>query len=206
MKMPKIPNPLNLLKKDKSGKQAKSQANLEVARHSLAHLLAAALKEIYGDDVKLAIGPTIESGFYYDFEYPSGKTPDLEKIENKMRELLPSWIQFTHKGISANDAKASFIENQYKSELIDEIEGKKEAVTLYTCGGFTDLCRGGHVENPAKDIAPDSFKLSHPFGSIEAGLCQQHQRIRKAPALCRACGDRAFWPPLASSRRLRDRP
>ena len=180
MKMPQIPNPLNLLKsskKEKNGKQAKNQANLEASRHSLAHLLAAAVLELY-PDTKPTIGPAIENGFYYDFEF---STPiadkDLVKIEAKMREILPMWVEFTHEEKSPSEAKDVIAGNEYKLELVDEIAGKGEKITLYTCGpstslgagGFTDLCRGGHVENPSKDIAPDSFKLSHIAGAYWRG-------------------------------------
>ena len=172
MKMPNIPNPLNLLKsspKDKGAKQAKNQASLEATRHSLAHLLAAAVLELY-PDTKPTIGPAIENGFYYDFEFATPITDkDLAKIEAKMRELLPSWSLFTCKEATLDEAKELLKGNEYKLELVAEIVGKGEKITLYTCGGFTDLCRGGHVENPSKDIAPDSFKLSHIAGAYWRG-------------------------------------
>ena len=128
-------------------------------RHSLAHLLGAAVVELYGPDAKLAIGPAIENGFYYDVELPTGVkiTPaDLEKIEKKMRELVKNWKSFDSREVSAAEAKAHFAGNPYKTELIDEIESRGEKITLYTSGNFTDLCRGGHVGNPSKDINPSS--------------------------------------------------
>lgn len=138
-------------------------------RHSLAHLLAAAVLEMY-PDAKNTIGPSIEDGFYYDFEF---KTPisdkDLPKIEKKMRELLKSWKEFTHEEKTEKEAKNYFGKNEYKCELIDEIIGKGEKITFYTCGKFTDLCRGGHLENPAKEIPSDSFKLDRVAGAYWRG-------------------------------------
>lgn len=138
-------------------------------RHTLAHLLAAAVLELH-PDAKPTIGPAIDNGFYYDFEF---KTPimekDLKDIEKKMRKLLPSWKEIIGKEVSADEARAAFKDNQYKLGLIDEIIGKNEKITLYTAGKFTDLCRGGHVENPAKEIPSDSFSLSHIAGAYWRG-------------------------------------
>ena len=146
---------------------------LSYKRHTLSHLLAAAVKELYPDALP-TLGPAIENGFYYDFDALS--SPDLLALEAKMRELLPAWTEFTHKEVSADEAKEYFKGNRYKIELVDEIAGKGEAITLYTCGaapaggqGFTDLCRGGHAESPAKEIASDSFKLSHTAGAYWRG-------------------------------------
>lgn len=142
--------------------------NLEHARHSLAHLLGAALLELY-PGTKLTIGPAIEGGFYYDADVPvKVSDADLEKIEAKMRELLPSWAGFTREEISAADARERFAGNEYKLELIAEIEAKGEPVTLYTSGSFTDLCRGGHVEDMGS-IPADSFKLSRVAGAYWRG-------------------------------------
>lgn len=148
---------------------------LEHIRHTLAHLLAAAVLELY-PDAKPTIGPSIDNGFYYDFEFAPDKKPtekDLKDIEKRMRKLLPSWKAVVGKEISADEARSIFKNNPYKIELIEEILAKKEPVTVYTSGGetnnFTDLCRGGHSENPAKEISPDSFKLSHLAGAYWRG-------------------------------------
>ena len=143
--------------------------HLEHIRHSLAHLMAAAVLELY-PDAKNTIGPAIDNGFYYDFEFPTPiSDKDLKDIEKKMRKLLPSWKEFSHEEVTAEVAKEHFKNNPYKLELIDEIVSKGEKITLYTCGKFTDLCRGGHVEYPSKDIAIDSFKLSHIAGAYWRG-------------------------------------
>ena len=145
--------------------------NLDPLRHTLAHLLASAVLELY-PNTKNTIGPAIDNGFYYDFEFPTDvklSDKDLHDIEKKMKKNLNSWKEFTHKEVSEKEAKAHFKDNPYKIELIEEIIEKGEKITLYTCGGFTDLCRGGHIDNPSKDIHGDSFKLSHIAGAYWRG-------------------------------------
>lgn len=148
-----------------------SNPNIEHTRHTLAHLLASAVLELY-PGTKNTIGPAIDDGFYYDFEFPADvkiSDKDLPALEKKMKGHLKSWTKFTHKEVSADEAKEMFKGNQYKIELIDEIAKKGEKITLYTCGNFTDLCRGGHSENPAKEIPNDSFKLSRVAGAYWRG-------------------------------------
>ena len=141
--------------------------NLEHIRHSLAHLLAAAVTELY-PDAKRTIGPAIENGFYYDFEFSSPiSDSDLPKIEKRMRKILPTWKSFERVEISPEDARQKFADNPYKLELIDEYAN--EGLTLYRSGAFEDLCRGGHSENPAKDIDPDAFRLTHVAGAYWRG-------------------------------------
>ena len=153
--------------------------DLEAMRHSLAHLLAAAVLELW-PDTKLTIGPAIENGFYYDFEFSSPiSDKDLPKIEKQMKKLLPTWKKFERKEITEKETLKIFAENPYKLELINEIVSKgknsetsyseSSPITLYTSGNFTDLCRGGHVENPAKDIDPDAFKLDRVAGAYWRG-------------------------------------
>ncbi len=143
--------------------------DLHEYRHSLAHLLAAAVLEMY-PDTKNTIGPSIDDGFYYDFEFSAPiSDKDLPKIEKKMREILKSWKEFTHEEQTENQAKEYFANNEYKNELITEIIAKGEKITFYTCGKFTDLCRGGHLENPSKEIASDSFKLDRVAGAYWRG-------------------------------------
>jgi threonyl-tRNA synthetase len=143
--------------------------NLAHKRHTLAHLLAAAVLDIY-PDAKNTIGPAIDNGFYYDFEFTTApKEEELKEIQKKMKRLSNSWTEFTHKEVTASEAKEYFKDNPYKLELIDEIVAKGEAITLYTCGGFTDLCRGGHCEHPNKDIEDGSWKLSRIAGAYWRG-------------------------------------
>ncbi len=160
--------------------------NLAAKRHTLAHLLAAAVLDLY-PEAKPTIGPAIDNGFYYDFEFPAENRPkdeDLKNIEKKMRKLLLSWKMITGEKVTESESKDLFSKNAYKLELIDEIVSKKEPVTLYTAGPddkipkpytlnpvpyFTDLCRGGHSENPSKEIPADSFKLVRIAGAYWRG-------------------------------------
>jgi threonyl-tRNA synthetase len=152
----------------------KDEEKLAHIRHSVAHLLAAAVLEFY-PDTKNTIGPAIDNGFYYDFEFGTPITDtDLPKINKKMREIIKSWKDFSHTEVPADEARKYFAHNPYKLELIDEIVAKGEKITLYTAGAgteheFTDLCRGGHVENPAAEIKPDSFKITHLAGAYWRG-------------------------------------
>lgn len=140
-------------------------------RHTLAHLLAAAVLEKY-PHAKLTLGPAIENGFYYDIDFSLGDAPndtDLKELQKAMKKLLNKWTEFTHEKVSAEKARTVFAGNQFKLELIDEIEKKGEPITLYTCGGFTDLCRGGHCEHPKEELNPDGFKLEKIAGAYWRG-------------------------------------
>lgn len=146
------------------------EQNIEHKRHTLAHLLANATLNLY-KGAKLTLGPAIENGFYYDIDFGEKRISDddLIKIESQMKELLPSWKEFTHREVTNSEAKEYFKDNPYKLELIKEIDEKGEKITLYTCNNFTDLCRGGHCENPSKEIVPDSFKLERLAGAYWRG-------------------------------------
>jgi threonyl-tRNA synthetase len=146
-------------------------STLNDKRHTLAHLLAAAVQERY-PHAKPTIGPVIENGFYYDFDFSGGEKVDeagLTALEETMRTALPSWTHMRGTEVSLKDANDRFKHNPFKLELIEEIAGKDEKLTLYTAGDFTDLCRGGHTENPAKEIAPDSFALDRIAGAYWRG-------------------------------------
>ena len=147
----------------------KTDDKLEYIRHSLAHLLAAAvLKEF--PDAKLGIGPVIESGFYYDFELPRPIIPeDLKTFEKTMRKLAAEHLPFAGKKVSAIEAKKIFKDQPLKLELINELEEKGEDISIYETGTvFSDLCRGGHVEN-TKEIPADAFKLDKIAGAYWRG-------------------------------------
>jgi len=119
---------------------------LSVLRHSTAHLLAEAVMRLH-PGVKIAIGPPIADGFYYDFEFPEPiSDADLEAIEEEIRREIAEGREWTREELSRDDARARFAaEGQpYKVELADEAEG---AISLYTQGEFTDLCRGPHLQN-----------------------------------------------------------
>lgn len=145
-------------------------SSLEAKRHTLAHLLAQAALEHY-PSAKLTLGPAIDNGFYYDIDFGTTKVSDTElsQLEETMRKHLPEWTAFSHEEVTPERAKEIFAGNPFKLELIDEIVAKNEPITLYTCGNFTDLCRGGHAENPAKEIPADSFSLDRVAGAYWRG-------------------------------------
>ena len=146
----------------------KQAPNLEPIRHSLAHLLAAAVLELW-PQAKPTIGPAIDTGFYYDFDFKKPiSEEDLPKIEKKMREILKTWEKFTGKKVSKKEALKYFADNPFKRELVEEISTKGEDITFYTSGKFTDLCRGGHVSS-AKEISEQSFKLTSIAGAYWRG-------------------------------------
>ena len=161
-------------------------------RHSLAHLLASAMLEMF-PDANLGVGPVIENGFYYDFLLPRPLVPeDLKQLEKRMRELAKQKLAFERQEMSTEEAKAYFKERgqTFKVELIGDIEkfgttemeeiesrasgkaaetkAKVESVSLYKTGNFVDLCRGGHVENTS-EIKPDAFKLDKFSGAYWRG-------------------------------------
>lgn len=121
---------------------------LDHLRHSCAHLLAAAVMELY-PSAKRTIGPAIDNGFYYDFDFTEPiSEKDLSKIEQKMRELVKKWEKFEKIEVSKEEALKMVGDNQYKKELIEEFSKKGEEITFYKSGEFVDLCRGGHMDDP----------------------------------------------------------
>lgn len=153
--------------------------DLDNLRHSTAHLLASAIIELY-PDAKLAIGPSIENGFYYDIDFGDLKVSeeDFPKIEKKMRELIPTWKSFNRLTFSSVDAKKQYKHNPYKEELIEEFteHGKKEVGFYESVGSkssyfegqtFRDLCKGGHTEHPSIEIK--HFKLLSVAGAYWRG-------------------------------------
>jgi threonyl-tRNA synthetase len=145
----------------------KNPEGLEVIRHSTAHLLAYAVKELF-PEAQVTIGPVIEHGFYYDFSYTRPFTPeDLEKIEKKMMEIANRDLPITRKVLPRNDAVKYFksIKENYKAEIIESIPADQE-VSLYSEGEFTDLCRGPHVPSTGKLKV---FKLMKVAGAYWRG-------------------------------------
>lgn len=147
---------------------SKKDEKLEHVRHSFAHLLAAAVLELY-PDAKRAIGPAIENGFYYDFEFsaPLSDT-DLPKIEKKMRQILKTWKGFEKEEVNMEEAMEEFSDNPYKMELIKEFADENKTLTIYQSGDYRDLCGGGHV-NDIKKLNPDAFTLTHLAGAYWRG-------------------------------------
>jgi threonyl-tRNA synthetase len=141
---------------------------IEHIRHSLSHLLAAAVLEHY-PSAKLTLGPAIENGFYYDVAFEKNiSDTELVKIEETMRKLLPTFKAVTCEMKSPDEARAFFKGNVFKLELIEEIIARKEEISFYTIGNFTDLCQGGHAPD-LSTIDPYSFKLDKLAGAYWRG-------------------------------------
>jgi threonyl-tRNA synthetase len=142
--------------------------NLDKLRHSAAHLIAGAVLELW-PGTKPTIGPPIENGFYYDFDFGKVKISDtdLPKIEQKMHELVEKWVSFENLPESVADIKKRYAGNKYKLELIDEFEKENQEISLYKSGEFVDLCRGGHINNPSKELK--YFKLLSVAGAYWRG-------------------------------------
>lgn len=146
-----------------------TDSKLDHIRHSLAHLLAAAvLKEF--PDAKLGIGPVIEHGFYYDFLLSRPLTPqDLKGFEKEMRRSIKAGLAITGESISKEEAEKRFMHQPFKLELIQEFATEAKELTAYKTGDiFEDLCKGGHVEN-TKEIDPEAFTLSSIAGAYWKG-------------------------------------
>jgi threonyl-tRNA synthetase len=146
-----------------------SPSDLDPIRHSLAHLLAAAVLQKFSD-AKLGIGPTIENGFYYDFELPQPLTPDdLKELEKSMRKLVNKKLPFSGREVSVEEAKKLFAQQPFKLDLIKEFSEDEKKLTVYETGDvFLDLCRGGHVENTS-EIPADGFTLDKIAGAYWRG-------------------------------------
>jgi len=143
-----------------------SEEGLEILRHSTSHVMAMAVEELF-PGVKVSIGPAIENGFYYDFDYERPfKEDDLPKIEEKMKEIIKAKLPFIRKEISSREARDFFKSEaqDYKVELIDDLN--EEKVTLYSQGTFTDLCRGPHIPSTGKIGA---FRLNKVAGAYWRG-------------------------------------
>jgi len=139
---------------------------INTIRHSLAHILAYAVQELY-PETKFGTGPAIENGFYYDFDLPQKiSSEDLPKIEKKMKEIIKKDIKFKKKIISKTEAKKIFKNQPYKLQLIKELPGEK--VSIYQSGNFTDLCKGPHIKS-TKEINIDAFKLIKTAGAYWKG-------------------------------------
>jgi len=150
-------------------------AKIETIRHSLAHILAYAVQELY-PGTKFGIGPAIENGFYYDFEFKKPiSNEDLPKIEKKMRELFEQNIFFKKENVTRKELVTLFNKQPYKLELIKELP--REKLTIYKSGEFVDLCKGPHVKS-TKEIPIDAFKLTKIAGAYWQGSEENPMLIR----------------------------
>lgn len=143
---------------------------LEVYRHSMAHILAKAVIEVFGkENVQYAIGPQISDGCYYDFILPRTlKQEDFTMIENKMREILKRRETWTRKEVSREQALEMFAGQKFKTELIEDLP-EDERITVYETGDdFVDLCRGPHVEN-SQELMSAAFQIKSVSGAYWRG-------------------------------------
>lgn len=160
-------------------KENYAESFLYRVRHSTAHIMAEAVLEKFPTG-RVAIGPPIEDGFYYDFELPRALTPeDLDEIEHRMRQIIASRENFVREEVSADQARAIFADQPYKLELIDGLEhggldddgnptSEPQVISIYKSGKFADLCRGPHVEHTAQ-INPKAIKLMNVAGAYWRG-------------------------------------
>jgi threonyl-tRNA synthetase len=145
-----------------------SKEGLSILRHSISHVMAQAVQDIF-QGVQVAIGPSIEDGFYYDFEYAQTFTPeDLEKIEKRMHDIVAANHPFVRRDVQREEAVALFITRgeSYKVELLNDLPENVKTVSLYTQGDYLDLCRGPHV--PATGMIK-AFKLLNVAGAYWRG-------------------------------------
>ena len=152
----------------------KNPEALELLRHSTAHVMAAALVDLYGD-VKFGVGPAIENGFYYDVKLDRTlSSDDFEAIEKRMAEIVEAAEPFERKVVTRAEALEMFADQPFKVELISELP-EDETITTYTIGSFTDLCRGPHLPNTSKVPA---FKLQKIAGAYWRGDADREQLQR----------------------------
>ncbi|MDX1750419.1 MAG: threonine--tRNA ligase [Methylophaga sp.] len=154
----------------------RDEEGLDIIRHSTSHLLAQAVKQLY-PDAQVTIGPVIEDGFYYDFSYPKGFSPeDLQKIEKRMEELVKQDLQVVREEVTRDAAVQIFREmgEEYKAQIIEDIP-KDEILSVYRQGEFMDLCRGPHVPNTGKLKA---FKLMKLAGAYWRGKSENEMLQR----------------------------
>ncbi|MGI6433432.1 MAG: threonine--tRNA ligase [Sphaerochaetaceae bacterium] len=147
--------------------KGQSDQKLLKVRHSMSHVMAEAVLQMF-PDAQIAIGPAIDDGFYYDFDLPRPLTnEDLDEITARMKEIIKEDKPFVRSTLSRNEAKELFASQIYKQELIDAIPEEQE-VSVYNQGGFTDLCRGPHVDS-TKELNAEAFKLLHTAGAYWRG-------------------------------------
>ena len=143
-----------------------STASIETIRHSLAHLLAMSILEL-DPGAKLGTGPATDTGFFYDFAFSKGRVVsenDFKALEKTMRKFINRKLDFTREEISENEARKLLKDQPYKLELINEIVGRGETISVYKTADFVDLCEGPHVKNTS-EIPADAFALTRIAGA-----------------------------------------
>ncbi|MBE5840799.1 MAG: threonine--tRNA ligase [Butyrivibrio sp.] len=151
---------------------------LEVYRHSLAHVLAKAVIELYGKEVQYAIGPQIDDGCYYDFVLPKAVTQDdFKTIEDKMREIIKRRENWTRKEVSKSEALEMFKDQKFKTELINDLPEGETITVYYTGDDYVDLCRGPHVEN-SQELMNAAYQIKAVSGAYWRGDEKRDQLSR----------------------------
>ncbi|SDA47691.1 threonyl-tRNA synthetase [Butyrivibrio sp. INlla18] len=151
---------------------------LEVYRHSLAHVLAKAVIELYGKEVQYAIGPQIDDGCYYDFVLPKAVTQDdFKTIEDKMREIIKRKENWTRKEVSKSEALEMFKDQKFKTELINDLPEGETITVYYTGDDYVDLCRGPHVEN-SQELMNAAYQIKAASGAYWRGDEKRDQLSR----------------------------
>ena len=151
---------------------------LEVYRHSLAHILAKAVIELYGKEVQYAIGPQIDDGCYYDFVLPKAVTQDdFKTIEDKMREIIKRREDFTRKEVSRAEALEMFKDQKFKTELINDLPEDETLTVYYTGDDYVDLCRGPHVAN-SQELMNVAYQVKAVSGAYWRGDEKRDQLSR----------------------------
>ena len=159
----------------------KDADGLYVMRHSTAHILAQALRHLYGAELQYTIGPVIDNGFFYDFQFPKDVTfsvDDLPKVEKEMQRIIDGNLAFSREDVEPDKAKELLHaqSQRFKDEIIDELKAAGEkSVSIYRQGDFTDLCRGPHIPSTAKI---KSFKLQSVAGAYWRGDSNREQLVR----------------------------
>ncbi len=154
--------------------------DINIKRHSLAHVMAYAIKRMYGDKVLFTIGPSIDNGFYYDIDFSACNSvpteKDLNKIEDEMNKIIESNLDFEKVELSREEALNLFSANKYKIEIINDIP-ETGTISFYKLGDFIDLCRGPHVKN-TKEIMQRSFHINKIAGAYWRGNSDREQLTR----------------------------
>lgn len=151
---------------------------LEVYRHSMAHVLAKAVIELYGKEVQYAIGPQIDDGCYYDFVLPKAVTQDdFKTIEDKMREIIKRREDWTRKEVSKSEALEMFKDQKFKTELINDLPEDEVITVYYTGDDYVDLCRGPHVDN-SQELMNVSYQIKSVSGAYWRGDEKRDQLSR----------------------------
>lgn len=170
------------IRNKKTVESSKDKLYLEHLRHSCSHLMAAAILELW-PNTKRTLGPAIEDGFYYDFDFGGIRISeeDFPKIEEKMHEIIKTWKGFKKEVVTKAQAKKTFKDNEYKIELIEEFSKEGQKLTFYKSGEFFDLCRGGHTDHPNKEIL--YFKILSVAGAYWRGN-EKNKMLTRLYATC----------------------